>query len=90
MPTFCVPSLMKYYVDDQSEVQVNGGTIAQALHDLTTRYPNIKTHILDSRGRLRRHVQLFVNKENIRSLNGVHTRLKESDKIILMASISGG
>jgi len=90
MPTFCVPSLMKYYVDDQTEVQVKGGTIAQALNDLTTRYPTIKTHIMDSQGRLRRHVNLFVNKENIRSLNGVDTRVEESDKIILMSSISGG
>jgi len=81
---------MKYYVDDQTEVHVAGGTVSQALTDLTTRYPAITTHILDSRGRLRRHVNLFVNKENIQALKGIDTPLKESDKIILLASISGG
>jgi molybdopterin converting factor small subunit len=90
MPTFHVPALMKYYVDNQTDVHVSGGTIAQALDNLTDRYPSIKTHIIDSQGRLRRHVNLFVNKENIRTLDGIDTVVKENDKIILMSSISGG
>jgi sulfur-carrier protein len=81
---------MKYYVDDKSEIPVSGGTISQALNDLTRQYPSIKTHIMDDKGRLRRHVNLFVNKENIRTLNGLDTPVKENDKIILMPSISGG
>jgi sulfur-carrier protein len=90
MPTFQVPALMKYYVDGQMEVHVSGGTIAQALNDLTNHYPSIRTHILDSHGRLRRHVNLFVNKENIKTLDGLDTLVKETDRIILMPSISGG
>jgi len=81
---------MKYYVDDKSEIPVSGSTISQALNDLTRRYPSIKVHIMDDKGRLRRHVNLFVNKENIRTLNGLDTPVKETDKIFLMPSISGG
>lgn len=81
---------MKYYVNDQAEIDVSGTTVAQALDDLTMRYPLIKTHIMDSTGKLRRHVNLFVNKDNIRSLKGIETPLQEHDKIILMPSISGG
>jgi sulfur-carrier protein len=81
---------MKYYVDNQTEIPVSGNTVTEALNDLTTSYPAIKTHILDSQGRLRRHVNLFVNKENIRTLNGIDTEIKSTDKIILMPSISGG
>jgi molybdopterin synthase sulfur carrier subunit len=90
MPTFCVPALMKYYVDDKSEVLVSGSNISEALSDLTRHYPSIKIHIMDDKGRLRRHVNLFVNKENIRTLKGLDTPVKETDKIILMPSISGG
>jgi molybdopterin synthase sulfur carrier subunit len=90
MPTFCIPALMKYYVNDQTEVQVTGRTIDQALNDLTSRFPTIKTHIMDSQGKLRRHVNVFVNAENIRTLNGLDTVVGEKDKIILMSSISGG
>jgi molybdopterin synthase sulfur carrier subunit len=90
MPIFCIPALMKYYVADENEILVSGTNISEALSDLTKRYPSIKVHILDDKGRLRRHVNLFVNKENIRTLNGLETPVKETDKIILMPSISGG
>ena len=90
MPTISLPSLMKYYVDDLLEVQVTGSTVSQAISDLTTQYPTIKTHIVDNQGKLRRHVNLFVNKENINILDGLDTTIEESDKIILMPSISGG
>lgn len=90
MPTFTLPALMKYYVNDLSEVQVSGNTVSQALSDLTTQFPSLKPHILDNHGRLRRHVNLFVNKENINTLKGLDTSIEESDLIILMPSITGG
>jgi molybdopterin synthase sulfur carrier subunit len=90
MPTISLPSLMKYYVDDLLEVRVAGSTVSQAISDLTTQYPAIKTHIVDNQGKLRRYVNLFVNQENINNLDGLDTIIEESDKIILMPSISGG
>jgi len=81
---------MKYYVDDLLEVQVTGSTVSQAITDLTTQYPTIRTHIVDNQGKLRRYVNLFVNQENINNLDGLDTSIEESDKIILMPSISGG
>lgn len=90
MPTISLPSLMKYYVDDLLEVQVTGSTVSQAITDLTTQYPTIRTHIVDNQGKLRRYVNLFVNQENINNLDGLDTSIEESDKIILMPSISGG
>jgi sulfur-carrier protein len=90
MPTLILPALMKYYVNDLSEVQVTGSTVSQAINDLTIQYPAIKPHIMDNQGRLRRHVNLFVNKENVNNLNGMDTSIQESDIIILMPSIMGG
>ena len=90
MPVISIPSLMKYYVDGRTEIQVPGETVAQALDALMAQHPTIKPHILDNQGNIRRHVNLFVNKENIRTLDGVNTKVNEADKIILMPSISGG
>lgn len=90
MPTLTLPALMKYYVNDLSEVQITGSTVSQAINDLTSQYPAIKPHIIDNQGRLRRHVNLFINKENINNLNGLDTSIEESDIIILMPSIMGG
>lgn len=90
MPTISLPSLMKYYVDDLLEVRVTGSTVSQAISDLSTQYPTLKSHIVDNQGKLRRYVNLFVNQENINNLDGLDTAIEESDKIILMPSISGG
>ncbi len=90
MPTLTLPALMKYYVNDLSEVQVTGSTVSQAINDLTIQYPAIKPHIIDKQGRLRRHINLFVNKENINNLNGMDTSIQDLDIIILMPSIMGG
>jgi adenylyltransferase/sulfurtransferase len=90
MPTLHVPALMKSYIDNQTDVQLYGCTIAEALDNLTTRYPAIKPHIMDKNGDLRRYVNLFINSTNIKDLDGVQTRVKENDKIILLPSISGG
>lgn len=90
MPTLTLPALMKYYVNDLSEVQIKGSTVSQAINDLTSQYPAIKPHIMDDQGRLRRHINLFINKENINNLNGLDTPVDESDIIILMPSITGG
>ena len=90
MATLKLPALLKYYVDNRSEVELNGETLADALTDLTTRYPTFKTHLVDSSGNLRRHVNFFVNEQNIKDLNGLQTALSPEDKIILIQSISGG
>jgi adenylyltransferase/sulfurtransferase len=85
-----IPALMKSYVDNQTEVTVTGETVACALADLVSRYPAIKTHIMDGKGELRRYVNLFVNNENIKTLDGMDTALKDGDQLILLPSISGG
>ena len=85
-----MPSLMKSYTDNRIELHIAGNDIADVLDNLVIQYPQIKIHILDKNGNLRRYVNLFVNGVNIKELDGVKTRLSENDKIILLPSISGG
>ncbi len=86
MPTVKFPALMKFYVENQSEFQVNGSTVAELLENVLLRYPALKTHLFDSKGDLRRHFNIFVNGVHVRELDGMETKLKEEDKVILMAS----
>jgi molybdopterin synthase sulfur carrier subunit len=90
MPVLQIPGLMKSYVENQTEIPLQGETVAQVLNTLVTRYPAIKTHIMDDKGTVRRHINLFVNQNNIKSLNGLDTSVLENDKLILLPSISGG
>ncbi len=90
MPVLKVGPLMRYYIDNKPEAIVHGLTVLDALHDVVTQYPALKFHLFDSEGKVRRHINVFINNENIRDFNGLETRLDENDQIILMASISGG
>ena len=90
MPVLKVGALMRYYIDNQPEALVHGATVLDALQDAVLQYPALKFHVFDSQGRLRRHINVFVNDENIRELKGLKTKLEENDRITLLASISGG
>ena len=90
MPIVKFPALMKFYVDNQSEFSMNGATVAELLDNILLRYPALKPHLFDTKGDLRRHFNIFVNGVHVRDLNGMETKLKEEDKVILMASAAGG
>ncbi|MCL4527925.1 MAG: MoaD/ThiS family protein [Chloroflexi bacterium] len=90
MPILKVGALMRYYLNNQPEVVVRGATVLDALQDAVSQYPDLKFHVFDSEGKLRRHINVFVNGTNVRDLKGLKTRLKGQDRITLLASISGG
>jgi molybdopterin converting factor small subunit len=81
---------MKSYVDGQTEIPVSGATIAQILADVVTRYPSLRFHVFDSSGKIRRHINLFINEDNIKNLDDLETPVGAGDKVILLPSISGG
>jgi len=90
MPLVRFPAMMKFYVDNQTEFEVNGGTVAEMLENLLEQYPGLRPHLIDSKGELRRYFNIFVNGIHVRDLNGMETVLREDDKVILMASAAGG
>ena len=82
--------LMRYYVDNRPELAVRGQTVLDAVKDAVGQYPALRFHVFDPAGKLRRHLVVFVNEENIRDLQGAETRLKENDRLLLLASSAGG
>ena len=90
MPNVRLPTLMKYYVNNQREILVPAASVAELLENLLAQYPALRPHLFDAQGSLRRHFNIFVNGANIRDLNGMDTPLTDGDKVILMASAAGG
>ena len=60
------------------------------MNDLVTQYPTLRPHLFNGNAELRPFVNLFVNNENIRDLQGLETPLKEGDRLMLIPSIAGG
>lgn len=85
-----IPTPLRAYTGGNSEVNVSGSNISEALADLTSQYPTIKPHLFNEGGDLRPFVNLFVGEHNIKDLQGVNTPVKDGEKIMLIPSIAGG
>jgi molybdopterin converting factor small subunit len=90
MPSIRIPTPLRTYTEGQSEVAVQGGSVAEALSDLVSQYPSIKPHLFNGSDALRPFVNLFLNEENVRELQGLETPLQPSDRLMLIPSIAGG
>jgi len=90
MPTIRIPTPLRTYVNGQSEILVRGVTVGEAVNDLTSTYPALRPHLFNGDGDLRPFVNLFLNEEDVRHLQGVETPLKDSDRLMLIPSIAGG
>ena len=90
MPVLRIPTPLRAYTNGQSNINVAGSNISEALTDLTSQYPTIKPHLFNEGGELRPFVNLFVGENNIKDLEGVSTPIKDDDKLVLIPSIAGG
>ena len=88
--TVRIPTPLQRLTNGQGEVQCDGTTVTTLLNDLERRHPGIKERICDEQGKLRRFVNVFVNEEDIRFLQGDQTPVKDGDEISIIPAIAGG
>jgi molybdopterin synthase sulfur carrier subunit len=85
-----IPTPLMKLTNDQSEVSAEGGTIADILNNLESQYNGIKERICDESGAPRRFINIYLNEEDIRFLEGEKTVVKEGDDISIIPAIAGG
>jgi molybdopterin/thiamine biosynthesis adenylyltransferase/rhodanese-related sulfurtransferase/molybdopterin converting factor small subunit len=90
MPKIALPTPLRPYAGGLEAVAASGGTVAEALHDLTVRHPALRRHLFDEQGRLRSFVNVYKGDEDVRFLDGAGTALGEEDTLTLVPSIAGG
>jgi molybdopterin converting factor small subunit len=90
MPTIRIPTPLRPYTSGQAEVPVSGSTVGTVLNDLTTRYPNLRQHLYTEAGELRAFVNIFINEEDIRHIQGAETPVQDRDRLMIVPSIAGG
>ena len=88
--TVRIPTPLQRLTNGQGEVQCGGTTVNDLLADLERRYPGVKERICDESGKLRRFVNVFVNEEDIRFLQGDQTPVKDGDEVSIIPAIAGG
>jgi len=90
MPILRVSSVISYYTNKQTRFEVSGATALEAVQFAVEEYPALKLHVFDKDGKLRRHVNLFVNDVNVKDLNGNETPVGENDVIRILMAAAGG
>lgn len=89
MATIRIPTPLRPYTGGNSAVSVNGGTVGAALTDLTTQHPDLRQHLFEG-DELRSFVNIYLNQEDVRYLEGAETEIADSDTLMIIPSIAGG
>jgi adenylyltransferase/sulfurtransferase len=85
-----IPAALRQYTENNSEVDVDASTVEEVLVKLDQLYPGLRAFILDESRGLRRYVNIFVNEHDIRSEEGLKTKLKDGDQVHIIPAIAGG
>jgi len=86
----CIPTPLRQYVSRKDAVDVSGGTVGEALRELTSKFPELEKHLYNDQGRLRSFINIYVNDEDIRFMQQDKTPLSESDEVRIVPAIAGG
>jgi molybdopterin synthase sulfur carrier subunit len=81
---------LREYCAGASELSVSAHTVRAALEQLERDQPLLYRNLCDETGSVRRHLNVFVNTENARDLNGVDTTLADGDVVTFLPAVSGG
>ncbi|WP_069811134.1 MoaD/ThiS family protein [Streptomyces sp. TP-A0874] len=84
-----IPTILRTYTDGQKTVEGSGATVTELFADLESRYSGIQERLLED-GELRRFVNVYLNDEDVRFLEGVNTKLSDGDNVTILPAVAGG
>ncbi|HEX2739030.1 MAG TPA: ubiquitin-like small modifier protein 1 [Rubrobacter sp.] len=90
MPKVKIPTPLRQYTGGNTEVEVGGDTVGEALGSLASEHPDLKQHLYTGDGQLRSFVNVYKGDEDIRYLEGQDTNVAEDDELSIIPSIAGG
>ena len=84
-----IPTILRNYTDGAKRVDASGATLAEVFGDLDARYAGIRGRLVDDDG-LRRFVNVYLNDEDVRFLDGLNTPVAEGDQVTILPAVAGG
>jgi len=85
-----IPTPLMKLTDNQAEVSAEGGSISEVINNLENQFNGIKERICEENGSPRRFINIYINEEDIRFLEGENTAVKDGDEISIIPAIAGG
>jgi molybdopterin synthase sulfur carrier subunit len=82
-----IPTPLRSYTGERHEVEATGPTLGAIVEDLDRRFPGMRFRMIDEQDAIRRHIRIFVNGDQVRSLR---TPLRAADEVLIVQALSGG
>ena len=88
--TVKIPTPLRGLTGEQDTVAAEGATVAELVTHLESAFPGMRERLCDDSGELRRFVNIYVNGEDVRFLQGLASALKDNDEISIVPAVAGG
>ena len=85
-----IPAVLRPSVGGEKEVDVEGSTVGEVVDALVGRFPSLRDQLLTGEGQLNRFVNVYVNGQDVRYLDGLATPVEPRDEIRLLPAMAGG
>ena len=88
--TVRIPTPLQEFTQQQDAVEITGADVKEVLANLDSQFAGIGQRLYDEEGKLRRFVNIYVNQEDIRFLQGEGTAVSDGDEVSIVPAIAGG
>jgi sulfur-carrier protein len=85
-----IPPVLRSSVGGEKEVQANGSDVGAVLHSLAEQHPETQSQLFGPDGTLNRYVNVYLNDEDVRVLDGLETSVGEGDTLVILPAMAGG
>jgi molybdopterin synthase sulfur carrier subunit len=85
-----IPTPLRALTKGAAEVQADAGTVTDLIEALERQFPGLKERLVEDGGEVRRFINIYINQEDIRFLQGATTALKQGDEVSIVPAIAGG
>ncbi len=90
MPAVRIPPVLRQHTDGASEVDADGATVGEVLRALASAHPATEPQLFDADGELNRYVNVYLNDEDVRVLEGLETAASAADTVVILPAMAGG
>ncbi len=90
MATIKIPPVLRASVGGEKEVDANGASVGEVLRDLASSHPATESQLFGADGTLNRYVNVYLNDEDVRVLDGLDTTVGDSDTLQILPAMAGG
>jgi molybdopterin synthase sulfur carrier subunit len=90
MATVRIPPVLRPKTGGQPEVEADGATVGEVLRTLTSEHPDTEGQLFGAEGELNRYVNVYLNDEDVRVLDGLDTSVSNGDTVVILPAMAGG